>query len=170
MRTMATIVSVVLCSVTVMAWAADDTILGDLKPGAYQAADAATRTLTIQRTANGVVCTLADANSKAREEWLVQGAEMVQKEYDASGRVVTTFKGEVTPDRPLGSAEATFAVACTDRTKNQCTNGLDARTARTLMIKGKDLVYTVWGLEKPMDRSNPTAPVIKQKELVFRTQ
>lgn len=171
MRQLMILAGVVLCGTTLMAIAArdDDTILGDLKPGAYRAADAA-RMLTIQRTADGVVCTLTDPVTKAREEWLVQGAELVQKEYDASGRGVTTFKGEVTADRPLGSAEATFSVACTDRTKNQCANGLDARSARTLTIKGKELVYTAWGVAKPLDRSNPAAAVVKQKELVFRTQ
>lgn len=159
----------------------DAPILNDLKPGQYvatttDAADPASRgksgKLTVQRTPDGVLCTFVadNASGKAREEWLVQGADLTQKEYDANGRVQVTFKGEINPDRPLGNAEATFVVACTDRTKNVCTSNLDARTARTLTVQGKAITYTAWGVPKPLDRGNPAAPVVKQRELVFRTQ
>ncbi len=155
-------------------------ILSNLKPGNFngtlksyvsKAIDGKQGTLTVAKTEQGALMTfkVAGAQGSEREEWLLQGDQLVQREFDATGKMVKSYTAKITTTKPATAGEATFAINCTDAAKNVCEGGIDSRNAWTVSSTGDTVTYTVWGVEKPEDRTNPKAAVIKRHEFTFRT-
>ncbi|GEM_PF-3424955 len=171
----------IICAVLVVSGSAlaADPILSALKPGKYSGSvqsfvdssiNGKKGTVAVAKSEQGTVVTFVmdGAQGKEREEWLIQGSDLIQKEYDAAGKVVANYTSSITPARPATATEATFAVHCSDRAKNVCDNGIDARNSWTLAVNGDKLTYTVWGVKSKEDRANPTAPVVKRHEFSFQ--
>ncbi len=170
---------VVALAVTSSAFAATP-ILTDMKAGKFsgtlksyvsKAIDGKKGELTVAKTGEGTLLTfkVEGAQGNEREEWLLQGDELVQREFDASGKMTRNYTAKITTTKPATAGEATFAIHCQDAAKNVCDGGIDSRNAWTISSNGDSVTYTVWGVEKAEDRNNPKANVIKRHEFSFRT-
>lgn len=144
------ILILLLCLCWTLPVLASEAILGKLKSGVFQGTIQATGhpqwhgkagQVTVQKTVDGVWVTfkIAGAPGKAREEWLIQGADLVQRSYNADGRVVATAQATITADEPFGEQEATFVVECPAE-KSGCTS-----QTLTLRVDGGALIYSVAG-------------------------
>lgn len=159
--------------------AADEQILSQLKSGQFtgtvaskvnQAFHGKTGKLTVQKMREGTLFTLVleGAQGKAREEWLLQGDTLIQREYNAAGKRVAEYNAIMTAEQPIGASRATFKVHCEDSAKNICDNGIDARNTWTLAVEGDTVKYIVQGIPSPADRNNPKAQIVTRHEITFQ--
>ncbi|MBI2343948.1 MAG: hypothetical protein HYV02_06425 [Deltaproteobacteria bacterium] len=144
---------------------------GTIKSYVSKAIDGKKGDLTVKKTPEGTLMSfkLQGAAGQEREEWLVQGDTLIQREFDAAGKMTRTYTANIAPSRPMSAKEATFAIHCTDKAKNVCDAGIDNRNSWTITADANRVTYTVWGIEKKEDQVNPSAPVVKRHEFMFTT-
>ncbi len=156
-------------------WAEAIPILSKIHPGNFigvarsyvdKAVKSTPGKLSVRKTNEGILFTFVmdGAEGKSRQEWLMQGADLVQRKYDAEGKLIDRTIATITPARPVGEQEATFAASCGGPEDPPCGSGVGAKDSWTISSKGDVLKYTQWGAGD----GGVDAPLVKKQEMIFQ--
>lgn len=170
MRSIKYLTVIVLALVFSGAAKAEDTWLSKFAAGAWEGrvANSVSEGLngkkfnaTVVPSSEGVLITtkLEGANGAEREEWKLTPTQLIQTEYDAEGKAVTTY----TADRRVGS-ENIYDIRCEDRAANKCDAGIDKNNHWVLDVQGNTFTYIVRGLT---NKEDPTS-VGERHRFVFK--
>jgi hypothetical protein len=164
--------STAMASTPILSKLKNGSFAGTIKSFVSKSINGKKGTLEVQKQNDGtlMVFTMDGAVGQEREEWLVQGDTLVQREYNKQGQVVRTYSAAMTVERPVGAGEATYVIHCANKVSNDCDGGIDSRNAWTIAAKDNAITYTVWGVEKKADRVNPKAQVVKRHEFTFTSR
>ena len=89
---------------------------------------------------------------QAGEEWKITPTQLIQTEYDASGKVIGTYAADLRQGATAG--ERTFDIHCANREAKQCDNGVDPNNYWILKTDGTQLNYVTRGLRDANDPSS----------------
>lgn len=92
------------------------------------------------------------ATGQAGEEWKITPTQLIQTEYDASGKAIGTYAADLRKGTTAG--ERTFDVHCANREAKECDNGIDPANHWILKTDGTQLDYVVRGLK---DKNDPAS-------------
>ncbi len=115
-----------------------------------------TGTLTVAK--EGDKCVMNFKTEGSKETWELAGNNLIQKEYDAAGKVTSQYTATLNGDK--------YVINCKDKAKNVCDGDVDSRNYWQLNTTTDKVVYTVYGVGTE-NKTNPTAAVAKRHEFTF---
>lgn len=93
------------------------------------------------------------ATGQTGEEWKITPTQLIQTEYDASGKVIGTYAADARKGS-TATGERTYDVHCANREAKECDNGIDPNNHWILKTDGARFDYVVRGLK---DAANPAS-------------
>jgi len=115
--------------------------------------------LTVEK--NGEKCIMNFKTEGASEVWELNGKNLIQKEFDNSGKIVQQYSATLEGDK--------FVINCKDRTKNECDGGIDSRNYWQLVTTPSEVIYAVYGVSSDY-RNDPNAVAMKRHEFTFKRE
>ena len=141
---------------------AADNYLANFKAGKWQGtvADSVSAdlkgkkmTATTATMGDAVTVTVKTEGDTGQEVWKITPTQLVQTEYDATGKTLGTYTADLKKDTTTATTR-TFEIHCADRAAGKCDNNINPKNNWVLTVAGGKFTYIVNGLK---DKTNPNS-------------
>ncbi|MFH0798919.1 MAG: hypothetical protein V2A66_01915 [Pseudomonadota bacterium] len=119
-------------------------------------------TLVVTKQKDACNMRFKSPSAKTEEMWELAGNHLVQRDLNEKGKEVSKYGATL---EVREGVEGYFIDCAADATKG-CDGGADRRTYWRIETKGKNIIYSVWGVD-PAKASDPKAAVRKRIEYTF---